>query len=145
MGYVHVDPPDLVILSPNDPNFLRVRPETSRWIAELSEHEADYGEAHERDRLSVELLPILSDPSSARRTRAGPRTPPVFRAFHALAGDAGGRRPGFPLRSFAPLLIQRVVQSLRCGVICPQIEGVVDRGLRRQVFREPAPLTAGRE
>ncbi len=32
---------------------LRVRPETSRLITELSEHEADGGEAQERERLAV--------------------------------------------------------------------------------------------
>src|SRR5260370_1430800 len=66
-----------------------------------------------------------------------------FRAFHALAVDDGGGRTGFPLRSFATLLIERVVDSLQCAVICPQIEIVVDRAFRRQVFRDRAPLTPG--
>jgi len=34
-------------------NVLRVRPETSRLITEFSEHEADGGEAQERERLAV--------------------------------------------------------------------------------------------
>src|SRR5437868_10724512 len=44
--------------------------------------------------------------------------PPFFCAFHALAVDDGGGRTGFPLRSFATLLIERVVDSLQCAVIC---------------------------
>ena len=70
---------------------------------------------------------------------------PFFRAFHALAVDDGGGRTGLPLRSFATLLIKRVVDSFQCAVIGPQIEVVVDRAFRRQVFRDRAPLTAGRE
>src|SRR5216684_14912 len=68
-----------------------------------------------------------------------------FRAFHALAVDDGGGWTGLPLRSFATLLIKRVVDSFQCAVIGPQIEVVVDRAFRRQVFRDRAPLTAGRE
>src|ERR1700730_15838761 len=51
----------------------------------------------------------------------------------------------FVSASFATLLIERVVDALQCAVICRQIEVVVDRALRRQVFRDRAPLTAGRE
>src|SRR5476651_971473 len=71
--------------------------------------------------------------------------PPFFRAFHALAVDYCGGWTGFPLRSFATLLIERIMDSFQCAVICPQIEVVVDRASRRQVFRDRAPLTAGRE
>src|SRR5260370_33556920 len=80
----------------------------------------------------------------SHRTRADQCTPPFFSAFHALAVDDGGGRTGFPLRSFATLLIERVVDSLQCAVICPKIEIVVDRAFRRQVFRDRAPLTTGR-
>jgi hypothetical protein len=51
----------------------------------------------------------------------------------------------FPLRSFATLLIKRVADLCQCTVICPQITVVVDRAFQRQVFRNRAPLTAGRE
>ena len=37
------------------------------------------------------------------------------------------------------------MNSFQCAVIGPQIEVVVDRAFRRQVFRDRAPLTAGRE
>jgi hypothetical protein len=40
--------------------------------------------------------------------------------------------------------IKRVVDALQCAVIGPQIEIVVDRAFRRQVFRDCAPLTAAR-
>ena len=83
--------------------------------------------------------------SCPHRTRADQCTPPFFCAFHALAVDDGGGRTGFPLRSFATLLIKHVVDSFQCAVIRPQIEVVVDRAFRRQVFRDRAPLTAGRE
>src|ERR1017187_9609525 len=88
------------------------------------------------------FLPLIFLPAS---TRSDQCTPPFFRAFHALAVDDGGGWTGFPLRSFATLLIERVVDSFQCAVICPQIEVVVDRAFRWQVFRDRAPLTAGRE
>ena len=89
------------------------------------------------------FLPLIC--SCPHRTRADQCTPPFFCAFHALAVDDGGGRTGLPLRSFATLLVKRVVDSFQCAVIGPQIEVVVDRAFRRQVFRDRAPLTAGRE
>src|SRR6478736_2316769 len=59
--------------------------------------------------------------------------------------DDGGTRTGFPLRLFTTLVIKRVVDALQCAVIGPQIEIVVDRAFRGQVFRDCAPLTAGRQ
>src|SRR5260370_20159844 len=88
------------------------------------------------------FLPLIFLPASYP---CGSMHAPLFRAFHALAVDDGDGRTGFALRSFATLLIQRVVDSFQCAVICPQIEVVVDRAFRRQVFRDRAPLTAGRE
>src|SRR5712664_2372198 len=96
------------------------------------------------------FLPLIS----AQRLRCrflpasypcGSMNAPFFCAFHALAVDDGGGRTGFPLLSFATVLIKRVVDSFQRAVICPQIEVVVDRASRRQVFRDRAPLTAGRE
>src|SRR6202171_4006028 len=88
------------------------------------------------------FLPLIFLPASYP---CGSMHAPFFRAFHALAVDDGGGRTGFPLRSFATLLIERVVDSLQCAVICPKIEIVVDRVFRGQVVRDGAPLTAGRE
>src|SRR6266436_8101672 len=88
------------------------------------------------------FLPLIFLPASYP---FGSMHAPLFGAFHALAVDDGCGWTGFPLRSFATLLIQRVVDSFQCAVICPQIEVVVDRAFRRQVFRDRAPLTAGRE
>jgi hypothetical protein len=45
--------------------ILRVCPETSGWIAELSQHEADGGEAQEGERRTIEVLPVLGEPSAA--------------------------------------------------------------------------------
>ena len=89
------------------------------------------------------FLPLIFLPASY--PYADQCTPPFFRAFHALAVDDGGGRTGFPLLSFATLFIERVVDSFQRAVIRPQIEVVVDRAFRRQVFRDRAPLTAGRE
>src|SRR6476661_10979140 len=88
------------------------------------------------------FLPLIFLPASYRADQC---TPPFFCAFHALAIDDGGGRTGFPLISFATLFIERVVDSFQRAVICPQIEVVVDRASRRKVFRDRAPLTAGRE
>src|ERR1019366_9021739 len=88
------------------------------------------------------FLPLMFLPASYP---CGSMHAPLFRAFHALAVDDGGGRTGFPLRPFATLLIERVVATFQCAVICPQIEVVVDRAFRRQVFRDSAPLTASRE
>src|SRR5258706_7544349 len=88
------------------------------------------------------FLPLIFLPASYP---FGSMPPPFFGAFHALAVDDGCGLTGFPLRSFATLLIQRVVDSFQRAVIGPQIEVVVDRAFRRQVFRDRAPLTAGRE
>src|ERR1035438_8675188 len=102
------------------------------------------------------FLPLIFLPASYP---FGSMHAPFFRAFHALAVDDCGGWTGFPLRSFATLLIERsfplrsfatllierIMDSFQCAVICPQIEVVVDRASRRQVFRDRAPLTAGRE
>src|SRR6266851_3945475 len=88
------------------------------------------------------FLPLIFLPASYP---CGSMHAPLFCAFHALAVDDGGGRTGFPLLSFATLLIERVVNSFQRAVICPQIEVVVDRAFRRQVFRNRAPLTASRE
>src|SRR6267143_5905958 len=45
MGYVHVDPPDLVILSPNDPNFLRCLQEYERVRSTIA-HEKGNARRH---------------------------------------------------------------------------------------------------
>src|SRR6202163_4100490 len=88
------------------------------------------------------FLPLIFLPASYP---CGSMHAPLFRAFHALAVDDGGSRTGFPLRLFATLLIKRVVDPFQRAVIGPQIEVAVDRAFRRQVFRDRAPLTAGRE
>src|ERR1700682_5094838 len=88
------------------------------------------------------FLPLIFLPASYP---CGSMHAPFFRAFHALAVDDGGGRTGFPLRTFATLLIKRVVDSLQCAVIGPQIEVAVDRAFRRQVFRDCAALTASLE
>src|SRR5882757_866340 len=89
------------------------------------------------------FLPLIFLPASYP---CGSMNAPLFPRFsRALAVDDGGGRTGFPLLSFATLFIERVVDSFQRAVICPQIEVVVDRASRRQVFRDRAPLTAGRE
>src|SRR6516225_3888658 len=50
---------------------LRVCPETSCWIAYLSQHEADGGEAQEGERLAVEAFPILGESAAAAKPGEG--------------------------------------------------------------------------
>src|SRR6476619_4596369 len=88
------------------------------------------------------FLPLIFLPASYP---CGSMHAPFFRAFHALAVDAGGGRTGFPLLSFATLFIERVVDSFQRTIIRPPIEVFVDRAFRWQVCRDRAPLTAGRE
>jgi hypothetical protein len=66
-----------------------VCPETSGWIAEFSEHEADRGEAQERERLSVEILPILGEPSAAIEPSDGALHDPAFGQDHKSADPIG--------------------------------------------------------
>src|SRR6266403_2247970 len=88
------------------------------------------------------FLPLIFLPASYP---CGSMHAPFFCAFHALAVDDGGGRAGFPLRAFATPFIERVVDSLQCAVIGPQIEVIVDRAFRWQILRDRAPLTASRE
>src|SRR6266404_1250743 len=79
------------------------------------------------------FLPLIFLPASYP---CGSMHAPLFLRFS---------RAGFPLRAFATPFIERVVDSLQCAVIGPQIEVIVDRAFRWQVLRDRAPLTAGRE
>src|SRR4030088_3061292 len=88
------------------------------------------------------FLPLIFLPASYP---CGSMHAPFFCAFHALAVDDGGGRAGFPLGLFSTLLIERLMNSFQCTVIGPQIEVVVDRAFRGQIFRDRAPLTASRE
>src|SRR6516225_9651435 len=57
---------------------LRVCPETSCWIAYLSQHEADGGEAQEGERLAVEAFPILGQSAAAAEPGEGAFDDPAF-------------------------------------------------------------------
>src|SRR5262249_51737601 len=57
----------------------------------------------------------------------------------------GGARTGLSLLAFATFLIERVVDTMQGAGVSRQIDVVVYRALRRQVFRDRAPLTAGGE
>src|SRR5258708_19943910 len=70
------------------------------------------------------FLPLIFLPASYP---CGSMHAPFFCALHALAVDDGGGRTDFPLRAFATPFIERVVDSLQCAVIGPQIEVAVDR------------------
>ena len=70
---------------------------------------------------------------------------PLFRAFHALAIDDGGGRTGVSQVLFATPFIKRMVDAIQGAIIGPQLEIVVDRAFRRQIFRDRAPLVAGRQ
>src|SRR5271163_4402856 len=70
---------------------------------------------------------------------------PPFPTFHALAVDDGEGRAGFPLGLFSTPLIEHVMHPLQRAVISPKIEIAMDRAFRWKIFRDRAPLTAGRE
>jgi hypothetical protein len=44
---------------------LRVRPKTSSWITEFSQHEADGREFQEREGAPVEIFPVLGEATAA--------------------------------------------------------------------------------
>src|SRR5229473_5851362 len=88
------------------------------------------------------FLPLIFLPASYP---CGSMHAPLFCASHALAVDDGGGRAGFPLGLFSTLLIEYVMHPLQRAVIGPKIEITVDRAFRGQIFRDRAPLTAGRE
>ena len=59
----------LLQLAIEDSNLLRVRPKTSSWITELSQHEADGGEFQEREGAAVEIFPILGEAAATIEPR----------------------------------------------------------------------------
>src|SRR5271166_714207 len=63
----------------------------------------------------------------------------------ALAIDNGGGRTGFSLLLFTTLLIKSVVHAFQRAIVGPQIEVVMNRTLRWQVFRDRAPLASSGE
>jgi hypothetical protein len=64
---------------------LRVCPESLGWIAQLSEHEPNGGEAQECERLAIEALPIFGQPSAAIEPGDGAFDDPAF--GHDLEAD----------------------------------------------------------
>src|SRR5215218_5871808 len=68
------------------PNILRVCPGTSCGIAEPSQHEADRGKAEEGERLAVEVLPILGQPTAAVHPSYGALDNPTLREHHKALG-----------------------------------------------------------
>jgi transposase len=65
---------------------LRVCPGTSCGIAEPSQHEADRGKAEEGERLAVEVLPILGQPTAAVQPSYGAFDNPTLREHHKALG-----------------------------------------------------------
>ena len=70
---------------------------------------------------------------------------PFFGAFHALAVDDRRGRAGLFAGKLARLHIERVMDAQQRAVALPFDEVVVHRALGRQVFRQLAPLAAGRQ
>jgi len=68
---------------------LRVCPGTLSGIAEFSEHEADGCEAQERERFSIEVLPIFGEPSAAVEPRNGALDDPAPGQHHKSLGLIG--------------------------------------------------------
>src|SRR4030081_584913 len=68
--------------------------------------------------------------------------PPFFCAFHALAVDDGRGGAGFPFALLPALQIKRLMNAIQRSVPTPQIEIIMHRAARWQIFRECTPLTS---
>jgi len=79
---------------------LRVRPETLYGITKPSQHEANGSEAQERQRCSVELLPIFGEPAAAVEPQDGAFNDPTTWEHHKLVSGLIGSLDdfGFDLR-----------------------------------------------
>ena len=73
------------------------------------------------------------------------REAPFFGALHTLAVDDGDCRTGFAAGAFSGLDVERMMDTRQRPVPVPQLDIIVDRGLRREVLGKRAPLAAGRE
>ena len=80
---------------------LRVRPISSCWITDLSEHEADRGEAEENEGAEVEIVPVLGQ--SAATVQPGDRSfhdPSLGQDDEALGGVGAFDDFGFEVRQY---------------------------------------------
>src|SRR5665213_2695179 len=57
----------------------RVRPESSCWIAQFSQHEPDGGQTQEGEALAVQALPVLGEPSAPAEPCEGALHDPSLR------------------------------------------------------------------
>src|ERR1700704_3961179 len=73
---------------PPDPahGSLRVRPKTSSWITELSQHEADGGEFQEREGTAVEIFPVLGEAAATIEPRNRAFNDPTLGQLHKPLG-----------------------------------------------------------
>ena len=85
---------------------MRVCPETSSGITKPSEHEAERGEAQERQRFSIEVLPILGEPAASIEPSEGALDDPAFGQDHKSLGLIG------TLDNFSFQMRQHARQSL---------------------------------
>ena len=74
---------------------LRVRPETLYGITKPSQHEANGSEAQERQRCSVEVLPIFGEPSAAVEPRDSAFNDPTTWEHHKLMSGLIGSLDDF--------------------------------------------------
>ena len=78
----------------------------------------------------------------AMRVDAGPPFSALFTLWLSIMAAVG---LGFSLLLFTTLLIKSVVHAFQRAIVGPQIEVVMNRTFRRQVFRDRAPLASGGE
>ena len=62
-----------------------------------------------------------------------------------MAIDDSGGRTGFPANRFAAFYIELMMHEIKRAIPTPQVEIIVQRRARRQVFRDGPPLTTGGE
>src|SRR3954451_8132574 len=80
----------------------------------------------------VTLLAL--DPFTRIIARRVDRGPPFFSALHALAVNDRDRRACVPRGLLAALHVERVMNAIERAVPAPELEVVVHRRARRQVF-----------
>ena len=106
--------------------FLRVRPETLYGITKPSQHEANGSEAQERQRCSVEVLPIFGEPSATVEPRDCAFNDPTTWEHHKLVSGLIGSLDdfGFDMRQDFRLGLLELWSLIAC--ICKKLfqEGI---------------------
>jgi hypothetical protein len=92
-----------------------------------------------------ENVPLLALDLLSRVVTGGSIETPFFSTFHALAVDHRCRGARVPGSRLAAVHVEFMMDAIERAIPAPQIEVIVQRRARRQVFRDRPPLAAGRQ